>query len=266
VREALKRPGSALIWDLGGGFREEDHRTAAHRPGGTSLIMILPPAERLRPDGRMLALIESTRPVGVLPQHEVLAVEDLTNVLCRPPADLAAEVVEYISWRGIRIGRETRHLVRRTVELSANLQSITALARGLYLSRRALGRRFDAEGLPVPSHWLHFARLLRVTLRLQNTDESVVCAGYRLGYPDGFSLSNQMHRLTGFRPREVRKLLGWEWFLEAWLKKEAEEGGLRPRQPAATDTPECRRPAPAPSLSRIGRVATARREPRRAMG
>ena len=42
----------------------------------------------------------------------------------------------------------------------------------------------------------------------------------RCGYPDGFTMSNQMKRLTGFRPTEVRQRLGWEWVMEAWLRRE----------------------------------------------
>jgi hypothetical protein len=33
-------------------------------------------------------------------------------------------------------------------------------------------------------------------------------------------MSNQMKRLIGHRPSEVRELLGWEWLVEAWLKQE----------------------------------------------
>ena len=143
---------------------------------------------------------------------------------------MASEITEYLTWRGIRVGSDARHLVRRTIELSVELRSITALSRSLYLSRRALGRRFESEGLPVPSHWLHFARLLRVALRLQNSEDTVVTAGFRLGYPDGFSLSNQMYRLTGYRPTEARQYLGWEWLVEAWLRREAETGGLLPEE------------------------------------
>jgi hypothetical protein len=29
-----------------------------------------------------------------------------------------------------------------------------------------------------------------------------------------------MKRLIGYRPSEVRRLLGWEWLVEAWLLKE----------------------------------------------
>lgn len=78
------------------------------------------------------------------------------------------------------------------------------------------------------SHWLQFGRILRVAIRLQNSEDSVLAVGYELGYPDGFSLSNQMFRLTGYRPVEARQYLGWEWILEAWLRREADTGGLAP--------------------------------------
>jgi len=136
----------------------------------------------------------------------------------------------------------------------------------MYLSRRALGRRFESEGLPVPSHWLHFCRLLRVAFRLQNSDDSVVAAGFRLGYSDGFSLSNQMHRLTGFRPQEARKYLGWEWLLEAWLRREAEQGGLRPEKGGAQSPREEDLPIQPPSLGKRGRPAGSGRKDGQAAG
>ncbi len=238
-RRELKRlggaPGCALVWAPPTHRVSEDHlRLVANRPGGLALMVVLPPAEELPRAEALLRVAELGRPAAVLPHHGPLAPEELTEALRRPPADLGAEVTEYIRWRGIPLDRETTHLVRRTVELSSDLRSVSALARSLYLSRRALGRRFMIRGLPVPSHWLHFARLLRVVLHLQRTDETVLSAGYAVGYPDGFSLSNQMVRLTGVRPSQARECLGWEWFLEAWLRKEAEHGGLRPEPGART--------------------------------
>ena len=134
--------------------------------------------------------------------------------------------MDYLMWRGVNVDMETRRLVRRTVELSFELRSVTALARSMYLSRRALGRHFLSRGLPVPSHWLHFSRVLRVALRLQDSSEDLLSAAYEFGYADGFAFSNQMHRLTGIRPSDARRCLGWEWILEAWLRTEAAAGGL----------------------------------------
>jgi hypothetical protein len=33
-----------------------------------------------------------------------------------------------------------------------------------------------------------------------------------------------MKRLIGYRPTEVRAWLGWEWVIEAWLRREAATG------------------------------------------
>jgi AraC-like DNA-binding protein len=227
VRAEGRRPGSALVWQLADGVHEQHIPVVRDRPGGLPLIVVLPPATKLGTDRDVMRVVEASRPQAILPHHEV-ALDDLVQVLSRPPEDLAAEVTEYVSWRGVSLDRETGRLLRKTIALSAELRSISALSRSLYLSRRALGRRLLSCGLPVPSHWLQLGRLLRVAIRLQNSRESILSIGYEVGYADAFSLSNQMYRLTGFRPSEAREYLGWEWLLEAWLRTEATMGGLSP--------------------------------------
>jgi hypothetical protein len=63
---------------------------------------------------------------------------------------------------------------------------------------------------------------------------------FDLGYSDGFSLSNQMKRLLGIRPRHVAARLGWEWVVECWIQEEIREGGFGPaslRALSRTDAP-----------------------------
>lgn len=228
MRKAARVPGSAIIWTVNGQRYGETRRFVERRPGGLSLIVILPTAASVEADPQLIHGVQRCRPHGLLPQHDGITPADLAAVLRRPPLDLPAEVTDYLIWRGLVVDRDTIHLIRRIVELSAELKSITALSRSLYLSRRALGRRLMTRGLPVPSHWLQMGRLLRLSTRLQNSEASIASIAYDSGYPDGFSLSNQMQRLIGFRPSQVRTHLGWEWILEAWLRQEAEEGGLAP--------------------------------------
>lgn len=228
LRAQGRGPGSALVWHLGRGAHEQDAAVVRRRPGGLPAIVVLPRFPDALRDPGLLRTVDGIRPLAVLPFHPLPDVEDLTAVLRKPPENLGVEVTDYLAWRGLAVDRETAQLVRRTVALSADLRSISALCRSMYLSRRALGRRFLSRGLPVPSHWLHFARLLRVAIRLQNSSESVLSVGYEVGYPDAFSLSNQMARLTGYRPSDARTYLGWEWLLEAWLRREADAGGLAP--------------------------------------
>ena len=181
---------------------------------------------------------------------------DLAQVLRRPPLDLAADLTDYVRWRGLTSDRDTLHLLRQIFDMSKNVRTVEALARGMYMSRRALGRRLTAVGLPVPSHWLQVSRLLRLTTSIQNSDASLFSLACAAGYPDGFSASNQMKRLIGTRPSIVREHLGWEWVFEAWLRSEAESGGLAPR--AAREVPSSTRTGPG-TLTKVRRPATPRR-------
>lgn len=264
LRERGRRPGSVLVWHLRNGPVAQDAEIVRERPGGLPLIVVLPQEPAAVRDPSFLRVLESVRPLGILPYQETPSTDDLLAVVRRPPSDLAAEVTDYLAWRGIPLDRETARLIRKTLAMSAELRSISALSRSLYLSRRALGRRFLSRGLPVASHWLQFGRILRVTIRLQNSEDSVLAVGYELGYPDGFSLSNQMYRLTGYRPVEARQYLGWEWVLEAWLRREADSGGLAPDLTEEFLLP----PAPRPNVPASLESAPRRRVPqdRRVVG
>jgi AraC-like DNA-binding protein len=251
--EEGRQPGSLLLWRLEGGARSQDVPVVSRRPGGLTLAVILPDPERMGPEGALTRLLGDVRPQTILPHYEDPDPSDLTRVLRRPPHNLGIECTEYLRWRGIGFDRESRQLIRRIIDLSAELRSITALSRSLYISRRALGRKFMSRGLPVPSHWLHFGRLLRAAIRMQTSDENVLSIAYELGYPDGFSLSNQMHRLIGIRPSDAQERLGWEWIMEAWLKREADSGGLAPEATVTVlegTPPQDRAPTNPPSLLR----------------
>lgn len=218
--------GEALVWDLSRGSWGRCFDAVRSRPGGVALIALLPPAEEGKDLSRILDVLERCHPCGVIPHHPEPSTEDLVVVLRQPPEELHLRFADYLHWRGIRVDPETRRLVRRAVELSSELRSVSALSRSVYLSRRALGRRFLTRGLPVPSHLLQFSRILRAAIRLQSSDESLFSIACDLGYPDGFSLSNQMMRLVGVRPSVIRDRYGWEWLVEMWLRREAHAGSL----------------------------------------
>lgn len=228
LRQRGREPGAALVWMMAAGRHPITVDMIADRPGGLALLVVLPPGAEITSDADVIASVDRCRPLGILPFHPRPDAADLAQVLRRPPVDLGADVTDYLTWRGLGVDRETAHVIRRIVDLSCELRSVSAVSRSLYLSRRALGRRLMSRGLPVPSHWLQAGRLLRVASRLQNSDATVSSIAVDVGYPDGFSVSNQMERLFGCRPSEVRTRLGWEWLLEAWLRQEAEHGALAP--------------------------------------
>jgi len=261
LRAAGREAGSALVWSMARGRHPAAHSAVCDRPGGLALIVVLPPGDEVMSDPQVTHDVQTARPHAILPYHPEPSISDLTQVLRTPPADVGGEVTDYLRWRGLGIDRETAHVIRRIVDLAAELHSVTSVSRGMYLSRRALGRRLMSRGLPVPSHWLQVSRLLRVALKLQNSDATVSSIAFDHGYPDGFSVSNQMERLIGFRPSEVRVRLGWEWILEAWLRREAEAGGLAPTVTTRVQAP----PAPSPrSTTAPSRRST--RSQRRSVG
>jgi len=219
-------PGTGLVWQLRLGSWSRVFEAVRRRPPGMALVVVLPAKVDLDSAPELLRVVEACRPHSILPFHREPRVDDLTALLRREPEDLSVEVMDYLQWRGINVDIEVRRLIRKTIDLSLELRSITALARSLYLSRRALGRRFLTNGLPVPSHWLHFARVLRAALLLQGSAATLAEAARRYGYPDGFALSHQMHRLVGVRPSDERRYLGWDWLVEAWIQTEAADGGF----------------------------------------
>ncbi len=248
-------PGSGVVWQLAFGSWSAAFDAIRRRPPGMALIVILPSRIEVDSAPELLRVVEACRPHSILPFHSEPHLDDLTAILRREPEDLPVEFTDYLLWRGMIVDMDARQLIRKTVERSLELCTVTALARSLYLSRRALGRRFLTRGLPVPSHWLHFGRILRTALRLQNTDETLASAAYRFGYPDAFAFSNQMYRLTGVRPSDARRFLGWEWLVEAWLQTESKTGGLS-KDVARILVPEAEsRPKDASGVSDVPRTA-----------
>ena len=220
--------GWVMVWNLGSQSWNEARHTVANRPAGLPLAVILPESDDHLSVLRVLQAIERSRPQAVLPFHRTPRPREIASVIRRAPASLATSVTDYLEWRGFALDTVTRSVIYRTVELSSRVRTMSALAKHLYMSRRAVGRRFRNSLLPVPSHWLHIGRVLRATIRLQNSDATLFNIACSLGYPDGFSLSNQMQRLCGLRPQTVRDLIGWEWVFEAWIQREAAAGNVAP--------------------------------------
>jgi AraC-like DNA-binding protein len=229
-REGTVPRGAAVVWWLADAERQAvEFDRLRDRPFDLPLVVLLPPPRDIARTMPLLNLLMLLKPKSVLPGMSLGSPEAVRHVLATPPPSLSEAVVRQLVERGLVPDRTIARELRRIFELATDCRSISRLARRMYTSRRTLGRHFAAAGLPVPSHWLQFARLLHVSIHLQNEPSAIFRIAARTGYPDGFTLSNQMKRLIGCRPTEVRACLGWEWILEAWLEREWVSGGLRMR-------------------------------------
>jgi AraC-like DNA-binding protein len=218
--------GRALVWQLVDQHRQRgEYELLRHKAPGLPLMVLLPSPTEIDRIVPMMPAVRHLSPRMILPHGLIDSPYRLRQVLTVPPRGIAASLTHYLIRRGLLREKKAIREFQRIVELSSEIRSVAALSRRMYTSRRTLGRHFTATRMPVPSHCLHFARILQVAIQLQNDDSAIFRIAGRFGYPDGFTMSNQMKRLIGYRPSEVRELLGWEWVVEAWLKKE----GCAPR-------------------------------------
>lgn len=217
--------GCALVWELTGKADQiGDFELLRQKAYGLPLLVLLPPPQDIASVLDFIPVVRLLVPRMILPFGMLNSPYRLRQILALPPRTLAGAVTDHLVRRGLLRTRKGIREFQRIMELAPDTSSVDMLSRRMYTSRRSLGRHFVATGMPVPSHCLHFARLMNVAATLQRDEDPVFRVATRFGYPDGFTLSNQMKRLIGYRPSEVRALLGWEWIVEAWLRQEGIDG------------------------------------------
>ncbi|HEY9514307.1 MAG TPA: hypothetical protein VIQ74_01405 [Gemmatimonadaceae bacterium] len=138
--------------------------------------------------------------------------------LLTDPVDLAADVEEWLSIRGPKLPPAVSHLVWQSFRLASSRAEVRALLGEVGESARTARARCRKLGLPPPAGWLRVARAVHAALCLQRFPATpLLAAAMRLGYSDHSALSHQLSRLFGMRTEVIRRNLGWEWLLDAWL-------------------------------------------------
>lgn len=214
-------PGAAIAWFMAPvpeAYSELEW--LQDRPASLPVFIVLPEPEDIAPLAPILRAIPELRPRGVLPAGGPGTEAALRTLLGAVPPSLPDAATDQLARLGVIRDEEAYARVTAIFAGAPHINSIEQLAGSLCQSRRTLGRFFNERQLPVPSHWLQFARLLHVAVHLQNTSATINRVSARFGYPDGFTMSNSMKRLLGYRPSFVREHLGWEWLIQAWLREE----------------------------------------------
>lgn len=222
--------GIFMVWrPIKSGGLVDAKETMQSRPLGVDLVVVLPPPTNIPCLADVLDILPQVHPLYVVPAS-VGDARRLRQLLRQPPESLAASLTEYLWRRGLLQEERTADEIECLISAVPHVRSVTALAKRLCSSRRTLGRHFASSGIPSPSHWLQLVRLLHVVLGMQRRQMPLARACSQVGYPDPFTCSNQMKRLTGLRPSEVKSRLGWHWFVECWVREEAARGGFDERR------------------------------------
>lgn len=187
--DMLPPKGLALVWWLVNGKEQIDEfRWLSMRPWGLPLFIVLPPPTEISAALPLLSYVNGLFPRAVLPGGPLATPLQLRRLLRKPPRQFGAALTSYLTRRQLLIHDDMRRNIRKMFDSLPEADSVSKLARRLYISRRTMGRHFAAAGLPVPSHWLQFGRLLLASFRLQDDKATVGKVAARLGYPDGFTL------------------------------------------------------------------------------
>lgn len=219
-------PGGAVVWFMSptpGIYPEMEW--VHDRPSWLPLFVVLPRPDEIVAIAPILRSLADCRPRAVIPSAGRGLAPALRTLLAAPPRSLPSAVADLLEDAAMIHDQRTREVIEAVFAAAPQVSSIQRLAAGMYQSRRTLGRFFQDRGLPVPSHWLQFARILHVAIQIQNTRLNINRISARFGYSDGFTMSNSMKRLTGYRPSFVREHLGWEWIVRAWINGERGKKG-----------------------------------------
>ena len=149
-----------------------------------------------------------------------------TMVLAFPdPHGAADSIVEYLAQRDVlRTESAAASHVRTIFSAPRESLKVSRIARRTYSSRRTIGRHFRAAGLPAPVDWVALARAMYAHRSIARGEPLRVaaCSG---GYPDQFTMSNAILRITGLRPSKLRGV-SWTELLDIWIARQRERGAL----------------------------------------
>jgi AraC-like DNA-binding protein len=128
---------------------------------------------------------------------------------------------------GARLPAPLRSVARRVMEFPVYYADLHGLAEVSRMSRGALKARFRRRGLPSPSVYVRWFRVMAASQLLADREVTTIEAAHRLGFTTGGNLCRTITSVTGVTSSELRSVQGWNRLLVtfAWryLGKDALE-------------------------------------------
>ena len=114
---------------------------------------------------------------------------------------------------GAQLPSSLRGFARRVMEFPSHYDDLHPVARACGVTRGALKARFRRRGLPSPSVYVRWFRMMAASYALSDRTATVAQVASRLGFTSDGNLCRAMLSLTRQTPTEVRTLHGWNRLL-----------------------------------------------------
>ena len=144
---------------------------------------------------------------------------------CGMPSRIDRALADLSRAAGARLPAPLRSVARRVMEFPVHYVDLHGLAEASRTSRGALKARFRRRGLPSPSVYVRWFRVMAAAQLLADREVTTIEAADRLGFTTGGNLCRTITSVTGLTSSELRSVQGWNRLLVtfAWryLGKEA---------------------------------------------
>jgi AraC-like DNA-binding protein len=213
-------------------FLDERLAAAALTLGSPRLVVYVPedshPLVRrltyLDPAVRTVAITQATlrgwearrRTREVPPTRVDHAVGELRALLASdvpPPSRVDRALADLSRAAGARLPGPLRSVARRVMEFPVHYADLHGLAEVSGSSRGALKARFRRRGLPSPSAYVRWFRVMAAAQLLADREVTTSQAAHRLGFTTGGNLCRAITSTTGLTSSELRSGPGWNRLL-----------------------------------------------------
>lgn len=137
----------------------------------------------------------------------------------RALADLGRAAGRPLPW-------QLRAFGRRVMEFPSRYDDLHPLAQACGTSRGALKARFRRRGLPSPSVYLRWFRILAVANALSDRSLTVAQLAGRFAFTSDGNLCRALQSLTGLTPTEARTVHGWNRLVVGFAWRHLRPGAL----------------------------------------
>lgn len=142
---------------------------------------------------------------------------DTIRPILTEPVDLAGDVIEWLSVKGLQLPPRLRYLITQILCHATDEPNVSSLLRSIHEPETGTRRLFHLKGVPPPHCWFQVARALQAAIVIQSGSRRLLDISLSLGYHDHSALNQRISRTFRLKCGDIRNTLGWEWLMDRWV-------------------------------------------------